>query len=150
MSQKEETIQKLSQIRTSLTSEENDGGLREKIDLDKEVQSYNKIGEIVGRQLGVILGGQVGERLGRAFDERFGGGATLSSITDVVSNALETSRESETESSDEAASNDSSESSSTDSDDDSFEAVLSEMSTENLQSLANQLMDELQQRSETE
>lgn len=163
MSQKEETIQKLSQLRTNLTSEENSGTLREKIDIDTDTPSYdNRIGELAGRQLGEILGRRVGERLGHAFDERFGGETTLSSITDPVSNALETVSESDTEESDteesdteesdteESASDESSESADDDSDDEEFEADLSELSTGKLQSLANQLMDELQQRSETE
>lgn len=153
MSQKEETIQKLSQLRTNLTRE-NSGALREKINLDTDAPSYdNRIGELVGRQLGEILGRRVGERLGHAFDERFGRETTLSSITDPVSNALETDSESDTEDSEESASGESSESAdddSDDSDDEEFEADLSELSTGKLQSLANQLMDELQQRSETE
>lgn len=150
MSQKEETIQKLSQLRTNLTRE-NSGALREKIDLDTDVPSYdNRIGELVGRQLGEILGRRVGERLGHAFDERFGRETILSSITDPVSNALETDSESDTEESEESASDESSEAADDDSDDEEFEADLSELSTGKLQSLANQLMDELQQRSETE
>lgn len=150
MSQKEETIQKLSQLRTNLTRE-NSGALREKIDLDRDGPSYdNRIGELVGRQLGEILGRRVGERLGHVFDESFGGETTLSSLTDPVSNALETDSESDTEDSEESGSDESSESADDDSDDEELEADLSELSTGKLQSLANQLMDELQQRSETE
>ncbi|UPM45057.1 hypothetical protein [Halocatena salina] len=135
MSQKEETVQKLSRLRENLTSEKNGGALLETVDIDREVYKHAS-GKMVGRQLGEIVGRRAGERLGHAFDERF----DRSSITDVVSGVFETDEETETGETEETA-EDGSEESGTD---------VGEMSTEELQSLANQLMEELEQRNETE
>lgn len=155
MSQKEETVRKLSQLRSSLTSGESNE-LLDTVDLDTDGVSRGRVvGEVVGRRIGGILGRRMGERLDRVFDERFGGGTVLASVADALADVFTADEESETDtdtenssepdetSEDEAREDEGSEDEASDS-----EVDVSEMSTEDLQSLATQLMNELQQRSD--
>lgn len=150
MSQKEETVRKLSQLRSSLTSGESNE-LLDTVDLDTDGVSRGRVvGEVVGQRIGGILGRRMGERLDRVFDERFGGGTVLASVADALADVFTADEESETDTDtenssepDETSEDEGSEDEASDS-----EVDVSEMSTEDLQSLATQLMNELQQRSD--
>lgn len=165
MSQKEETVQKLTQLRSSLTSEESNA-LLDTIDLDLDTDGVSRggvIGEVIGRQLGGVLGRRVGKRLDCVVEERFDSGTALAPVVDALVDIFkpdgttdESSDEPDEASADEAGEDGGEEETNEDEADEDdnggheFEADLSEMSTGELQSLADQLMNELQQRNETE
>ncbi|EMA46537.1 hypothetical protein [Halococcus saccharolyticus] len=160
MSQRDETAEKISELKAQLGS---DGGMSGLLDsgTDDTAESDTaedesdapdtttsgsadlpEIGESVGRTLGGLIGRRLGEAIGREFelDERMVTMAMsyLDTMEDgegierlVGSSADETDEETE-------ADTDSSELS------DDFD----ELSTQELQSLADQLMDELEARSE--
>lgn len=169
MSQKEETVRKLKRLRSSLTSEESNA-LLDTIDLDLDldtdgVSRGRVIGEMIGRRFGGIVGRRVGKRLDRVIDERFDSGTALASVADALADTFKPDGTTDTESSgeaneaseeeareDEAGEEETGEDGADEGDNGGheFEADLSEMSTGDLQSLADQLMNELQQRNETE
>jgi hypothetical protein len=161
MSQRDETTEKISQLKDRLGS--NDGGVTDLLDRGddtdggdesgtdaSETSSSNanlpEVGESLGRTLGGLVGRRLGEALGRNvdLDERL--------VTLLVSYLETTDIEGAAESLVGGASD------VADTDDTADEGTgnggseppegLDEMSTDELQSLADQLMTELEERSE--
>lgn len=153
MSQKEETVQKLSQLRDqadlgdevvenalgdgSALSGELGTALLDGIDPeDLDADQLGAIGEAVGRRVGAAAGRKLGERLGRWLDD-------LLDTEDAVLDSIAEQLGQDSGSSDgEDGANDG------DGGDESGGDDLDEMSTEDLQALADDLMDELDERTD--
>ena len=164
MSQRDETTEKISQLKDRLGS--NDGGVTDLLgrgdDTDEgdggdgsgtdasETSSSNadlpEVGESLGRALGGLVGRRLGEILGRSvdLDERM---VTLL-VHYLETTDIEGAAESLVGGASDVADTDDTADEETDNGGSEPSEELDEMSTDELQSLADQLMTELEERSE--
>ena len=161
MSQRDETTEKISQLKDRLGS--NDGGVTDLLDRGddtdggdesgtdaSETSSSNadlpEVGESLGRTLGGLVGRRLGEALGRNvdLDERL---VTLL-VSYLETTDIEGAAESLVGGAPDVADNDDTADEGTGNGGSEPPEELDEMSTDELQSLADQLMTELEERSE--
>jgi hypothetical protein len=132
---------------------------------DLQAQQLASLGETVGRQGGALLGRQVGEAIGRKFADE-DGILSFSSIANTLrssenAESTESSEDDGADGSDDAAESDETDNGSTEVDDEQTEegeaelegdgsGSFEDMSDEELQNLANDLMDELDRRESNE
>lgn len=148
MSQKEETIRKLSQLKEQ--SAFNDA-VQDSLDLPSGIEidvgelsldRLGTIGEALGKALGALIGRRIGEALGRELDLGSENEALVNSLLDQVGSD-------ESADGDDGSEREGNTEESTSDENADGDGNLNEKSTEELQSLADELMNELDERSES-